>query len=112
MVDLIIRTSLPQIQTEVILDTQELKITIGQATIFVQYEKNVEIQTNQDLKGHWIDFIMGTYDIVNSSYNESKDVKIIRTGKLKFRLENVKKLNPNFKDFLPTEDKNGIHYIV
>ena len=113
MADLIIKTSFSNIQTQVVFDTQELKITIGQAIILVQYEKGIEFQSNCDLKGHFIDFMMSTYNIASSKYDEISDTKIIQTGMLKLRLENVKKLNPNFRDLLPVSDSNGyLHYIV
>lgn len=112
MADMIIKTSLPRVKTEVILENQELKISIGAATIFVHYEKDIEIQTNYNLNGHFIEFVMDTYNPVSSVYNEQKDEKIIHTSKVKLRLVNAKKLNPNFIDIISTDEDNMFCYIV
>lgn len=111
MSEIIIKTSLSNIKIGTIYDNnrlynhQKLKILFSSMIATIDYEKEINIQANCDLKGHLISFIMKEGITVNT-HDKEKDIKIIRTPTAELKLENIKQLNPNFIDIVSL-DKNG-----
>ena len=116
MSEIIIKTSLSNIKIGTIYDNnrlynhQKLKILFDSMIATIDYEEEINIQANCDLKGHLISFIMKDGITINT-YDKEKDIKIIKTPTVELKLENIKQLNPNFIDIVSL-DENGFHCFI
>ncbi len=112
MAELIIKTALSDVGINYDLIDKKLKLTFGKATLLINFEKNISLKTNQNLKGHFIEFIINSNEVRKNEYNEQKDIKIIHIEDLELQLENAKKLNSNFIDELLSDRNNNLYYII
>ena len=115
MAEIVIKTSLSNINLETVYNNiynhQKLKILFDSMIAIIDYEKDVSVQTNCDLKGHFVSFTIKDV-ITNNTYDEEKDIKIIKTSTLELTLEKIKQLNPLFLDVISFDENGFACYII